>query len=221
MIRLVVLRPEPGAAATAARAEALGFATIVAPLFAVTPLPWRPPEEPVDAVMMTSANAARHGGPGLARYRALPLHAVGPETAAAARDAGFVDIRIGPGDAAALAAALGDAGRVLHLAGREHRPDLPSGGLRRVVYAADPVPALPETARAALAGGATALLHSARAAALFAALVDAAGLDRAALPLAALSRAVAEAAGMGWRRMIVAPAPEDGALLRAIGATGD
>ncbi|MBU3078172.1 uroporphyrinogen-III synthase [Sphingomonas quercus] len=215
MTTVLVLRPEPGATASAARAEAAGFRAVTAPLFTIAPVDWAPPTEPVDALMLTSANAVRHGGPALALFHDLPVHAVGIETAAIASAAGFRDVRIGPGDAAGLVAALPDGLRVLHLAGREHRPALPAQGLRRIVYAADPVTALPDAAREALAGGAIALLHSARAAATFAALVETAGLSRAGIAVAALSPAVAAAAGIGWRRCAIAGAPDDEALFRA------
>ncbi len=75
---LAVLRPEPGNAATAARIAAAGARTIRLPLFAVGPLAWTPPDPAVhDALLLTSANAVRQAGPGLAGYRTLPVHAVG------------------------------------------------------------------------------------------------------------------------------------------------
>ncbi len=220
MTRLVVLRPEPGAAATVARAEAMGFAAIAAPLFAVTPLDWTPPEEPVDAVMMTSANAARHGGPGLARYRDLPLYAVGPETAAAARAAGFADIRAGPAtpppssrrSAGASASSTSPAASIASV--------LPPDGLRRIVYAAEPVPAPPGSARAALAG--------ARPRSPFPPCgrpVRHARRSRRPRPRRHSHRRPepggCRGGGLGWRSVAIASTPDDAALLRAIGATGD
>jgi uroporphyrinogen-III synthase len=126
-------------------------------------------------------------------------------------------VTVGGPDAAALVASLAGEGRVLHLAGREHRGDLPEGGVRRVVYAADAVTVLPDAARGALAAEAVALLHSPRAAALFGELVDAAGVARGSVAIGALSGAVAGAAGAGWRDVCVAAVAEDVALLRAVG----
>jgi uroporphyrinogen-III synthase len=213
----LVLRPEPGAATTIKRAEALGFDAIAAPLFTIVPLNWNAPDPADhDALMLTSANALRHAGEALARYRALPVYAVGEATAAAARNAGLTDIRIGQGDAADLLAMMTAAGlmRPLHLAGREHRdaghPALTIA--RRLVYAADPVAALPLAARDALTDGAVALLHSPRAAALFATLVK----DHAGIKIAAISPAVADAAGEGWLAVAIAVAPNDTALLNAV-----
>ena len=73
---IVVLRPEPGARATVARIEALGGHALAAPLFAIRPLPWTPPDPADhDALVLTSANAARMAGAGLARVAALPAFA--------------------------------------------------------------------------------------------------------------------------------------------------
>jgi uroporphyrinogen-III synthase len=208
---LLILRPQPGAARTAQRAAALGLQPVVAPLFAVAPLHWDAPEPSgYDALLLTSANAARFGG---RRFTALPVYAVGEATAAAARDAGYGDVRVGPSDGAAAAAMMGANGvtRALHLCGRDH-VSLSAPGVtidRRCVYAAEPVSALPEAARQALAAGAVVLLHSARAADRLAALVA----EREAVRIAAISAAAAAAAGEGWAAKAVAAAPRDEALL--------
>jgi uroporphyrinogen-III synthase len=166
--------------------------------------------------MLTSANAVRLAGPGLARFAHLPTYAVGAATATAATAAGFGDVRVGSGDAAALVERMAaDAiARPLHLCGREHRTlsDPPMPIARRIVYAADPVAQLPPAARCALADGAIALLHSPRAAATFAALLAAAGIDRAAVRIAAISAAAAA----DWPSAIVADRPSDDALLAAV-----
>jgi uroporphyrinogen-III synthase len=59
------------------------------------------------------------------------------------------------------------------------------------------------------------LLHSPRAAALFAELADAAGVSRATVRIAAISPAVLAAAGAGWAAGIAASSPDDDALLAA------
>lgn len=215
---LLILRPEPGTSATAARAAALGLAAVKAPLFAIAPVPWdAPPPEAFDAVMMTSANAARQGGAALALYRHLPAHMVGAATADAARALGFQDIIVHRTDAAGLIAALAQAGakHVLHLAGREHRA-VAADGLsitRCVVYAADAIDVLPRAARDALRTRAVALLHSPRAAGLFADLVDRAAIARGTIRIATLSAAVRAAAGEGWEAVVEAARPTDEALL--------
>src|SRR4051794_25280604 len=99
MRRLVVLRPEPGASATAERARMLGLEPVMVPLFEVEPVAWQAPDAArFDALLLTSANAVRMGGEELSKLRRLPVHAVGEATARSALDAGF-DV-----------ASLGDAG---------------------------------------------------------------------------------------------------------------
>ncbi|USI74279.1 uroporphyrinogen-III synthase [Sphingomonas morindae] len=206
---VLVLRPAPGAEETARAAEALGLAPVVAPLFTVRPIAWTPPPAPPEAILMTSANAAREGGAALAAYRALPVYAVGAATAEAARAAGFSRIIAGEAGIEAIVARAEAEGvtRLLHLAGREHRP---ARAEVRIVYAADAVETLPEAARQALPQ-AVALLHSPRAAARFAALVE----SRGDVAVAAISARALAAAGPGWRATAIAARPTDRALLAA------
>jgi uroporphyrinogen-III synthase len=171
----------------------------------------------MDCVLLTSANGARHAGPKLAAFTHLPCFAVGETSAGAAREAGFLDIRTGDGDGAALVALAAASGmeRPLHLSGRDHVP-LHHGRLRaekRIVYVSEAARVLTEPAIQALRGGALALLHSPRAAELFGQLVDDAGLDRGAIAVAALSENVAAAAGAGWKLVPSAERPSDDALL--------
>ena len=218
MSRLLVLRAEPGAGETVRRAAARGLKAAAVPIFDVKALDWAPPDPAgFDAVLLTSAHAARLAGGGLRALLSLRCYAVGEGTAAAARQAGFAEVRTGAGDGAALAALAADEGvrRALHLCGREHRPLAQEriGVTRRIVYAADPIAPLPEAAAAALRAGALALLHSPRAAAHFAMLVDAAAIPRAGVRIAAISAAAAQAAGDGWAQKAAAPRPSDEALL--------
>lgn len=208
---LLVLRPEPGASTTARRARAIGLAPVVAPLFAVRALPWDPPDAAAfDAVLFTSANAPRHAGPQRARYRHLPAYAVGQTTAAAACEAGFSDVVAGTEDAAHLLAGIDPTARILHLCG-EHRL-APSRAVHQVpVYVAQACASLPEEAHEATTGGAVAMVHSPRAATLFARLVDPA--RRINNDIVAISAAAADAAGAGWRTVVAAPVPTDAAML--------
>lgn len=230
---VLVLRPEPGAAATASRAVSLGLAAVVAPLFTADALAWSPPDAAVyDAVMMTSANAARLGGAGLRDFVHLPAYAVGEATAAAMRDAGFADVVVGPRDVDALAEliAAGPHRRLFHPCGRHLRaPDAPPALAidptlaidHLPVYRAAAVGTLPAAARDALRHGAVPLLHSPRAASLLAALVDDARLERAAITLVAISAAAAAAAGSGWRAVATAAAPTDAGVLACARALCD
>lgn len=208
---LLVLRPEPGASATIAAARGLGLEAVAAPLFMIAPVAWSLPDALPEAILLTSANAVRQGGAPLAALTGLPVYAVGTATAEAARWAGFGRIVTGDGDAEAiLASARRDGVRaLLHLAGREHRDVVPHDIAidRRIVYAAEPVDSLPNAARAVLPG-AIALLHSPRAARLFARLADPAGIA-----IAAISAATRDAAGPGWRLAEAAGQPTDASLL--------
>jgi len=208
---LLVLRPEPGASATVAAARASGLEAIAAPLFTIRPLGWSLPDDPPEAVLMTSANAARHGGRLMDGLKDVPLYAVGEATAGEARRAGFRRIVTGDGNAESIVAlARRDGVRaLLHLAGREHRDVMPDD-IRidlRIVYGADAVEALPNAARTMLTD-AVVLLHSPRAARLFASLVDPTDVAIAAISPAALT-----AAGPGWRIAEAAERPTDASLL--------
>ncbi len=202
-----VLRPEPGNAATADRIEALGRRALRLPLFAVVPIAWSPPDPArYDSLLLSSANAVRHGGAGLAALTALPVHTVGESTAAAARAAGFRVVAVGESGVAAMH----PPGRVLRLVGREHRDF--AGADTIVVYASDPL----DPDLSALEGE-LALVHSARAARVLAERVA----DRSTISLVAIADAAAAAAGDGWRHIVVADRPTDAGMIAAALALAD
>ncbi|PCD01857.1 uroporphyrinogen-III synthase [Sphingomonas spermidinifaciens] len=212
--RLIVLRPEPGNAATCAAIRAGGVEAVALPLFEVRPVPWEAPDPAgFDALVLTSANAVRHAGPQLVRYGGLPVVTVGAATARAAEAAGLAVAAMGEGDAADLPPMLASIGaeRPLHLTGRDHR----GLGLGEtvVVYASEPDD--PAPGALAVLEGSTALIHSARAGARLATLASAAGLGRATIAVAAISPAALRAAGEGWRAATAAPVPRDDALIAA------
>ncbi|WP_293973671.1 uroporphyrinogen-III synthase [Sphingomonas sp.] len=216
-----MLRPQPGASATAARIAALGHEAIVAPLFAIEPVAWDVPDPGEhDAIILTSANAVRHAGPALAELAALPVHAVGTATAAAAMEAGLSVVATGHSDGAELLerAATGGVRKALHLAGADHRAIARDDiGLRRIiVYRSEPVGELPAEAREALSeAGAVVLLHSPRAAGQFRTLLVEAGLSPGHVALAGISAQTLHAAGEGWAATALAARPTDDALLAA------
>lgn len=210
---LAVLRPEPGNAATCARIVSAGAVALPLPLFVVHALAWTPPDaDDFDALLLTSANAVRHGGAALHGYAHLPVYAVGSATAAAAEAAGLTVTGVGGGDAAEIAALMVSAGitRTLHLAGRDRsRDDLPNVTATVAVYASEVVP-LSADALLQLAGS-VALIHSPRAGAR---LAEAAP-DPAMIRVAAISPAALTAARAGWAATIVADDPTDAALIAA------
>jgi uroporphyrinogen-III synthase len=212
MTHVLVLRPEPGNARTCAALIAAGLEPVALPLFAAVPVAWSPPDPAAyDALLLTSAQAVRLAGKGLARVAGLPVVAVGAATAAAARAAGLDVAIVGDGDAAAAVSRAGKFPRLLHLAGREHVAQ-PGAAATSVVYASEALPVAQETLAAAI--DAVAMLHSARAAQRFALLSK--DLARQRIGIAALSPAIAAAAGPGWRRVIVADRPDDHALIQAL-----
>ena len=210
---LVIVRPQPAAEATAAAARALGLEPVVMPLFEVMPVEWTAPDAAgFEALLLTSANAIRHGGSQLDRLRALPAHCVGEATATAARDAGFGLALVGASNLEALLEEIPPESRLLHLCGvhRRSAEDSRQEIVQVVVYESRQLP-LPE----GIAGidGAVVAVHSPRAAARLAAAADEAGVRRAGISIAAISEAAAAAAGEGWERVGSVSEPTDSALL--------
>ena len=205
MSQVVILRPEPGASVTLARATATGIDAVAIPLFEVAPVDWVAPDtEGFDALLLTSANAVRFAGEQLAGLRELPAYCVGEATAAAAREAGLEVAATGANDAAALAELVPPGLQLLHLTGKAHRA-IP-GVAEIIVYHSaviDPPPSL-----ASLTGN-VAMVHSPRAGNRLAELVEA----RGEIGIAAISAAAAAACGGGWREIAVIATPDDGALL--------
>jgi len=106
----------------------MGFEPVKLPLQEIRPL--APPgtlPSGIATVAVTSANAIRCAPPALISALArLPCFTVGEATAAAAREAGFADIRQGDGDAVRLARSLVQShpdGTIVYLTGRVRLPD--------------------------------------------------------------------------------------------------
>ena len=214
---LVVIRPEPGNAATLAAARELGLEVHGDPLFQIVATTWEPaPATQFDAVLIGSANALRHSGLALRQYLALPAYVVGKTTAAAARDVGFAVIATGSGGLQDLTARLANDGRkrVLRIAGAEHVAlNAPGCEITTiVVYEATPLP-LSLTSIAVLTDGAVVMLHSAAAARHFVAECERAGIARQSISLACLGPRIAAAAGDGWAALASTERPDDTALL--------
>jgi uroporphyrinogen-III synthase len=211
---VIIVRPEPGAHATAARAAALGLEARTVPLFVIEPVPWAVPDPAdFDALLLSSANAVRHAGPELAALASLPCYAVGAATAAAASEAGLTVVAHGQGGAQALVDAMTSSGyrAILWLTGEE-RTEI-SGGAARVTplvcYRAAEIAQPPGWAEAIVLS-AVLLLHSDRAARRAALL---AGPARKHLIALAISETVAAAAGAGWEQSCAAPRPTDTDML--------
>lgn len=225
---VLITRPEPGLADTAAAVTALGWQTVPAPALLLAPLPFRPVR--AQAALLTSRAAARALPP-----LAMPVFAVGEATAAEARARGQSPVIAAEGDAIALAALARArlspaAGPLLLAVGQGYAQELSAAlrqdgfrVLRRVVYVARPATALPAEARAALAAGTIgqALFYSPRSAQVAIGLLRQAGLVAALRGVRALaiSARVAEVlAALPWGGVAVAAHPDHASMMQLLGA---
>lgn len=178
-MRIMVTRPQRGAADTALALRARGHAPIVAPLSEIELVAKVDPQAgPWTAILLTSANGLRGiaSFAGSKEWHDTPVFAVGEVTAKAARDMGFAEVNSAAGNVNDLinlvATRLQPPARLLYLAGEERAGDL-GGALRGknfdvdvvVVYRFLTARVLPEVAAAALAGEIDAVLHFSRASA--------------------------------------------------------
>ena len=213
MRRLIIVRPEPGASATAEAAAGMGIEVVKMPLFEVEPVAWTAPDaREFDALLITSANAVRHGGAQLDKLLALPAHCIGDASAAAARERGFQVKTVGKTDVEALLSEFPADLRLLHLCG-EHRRDTswaPQSIVAVPVYCSREIPAPNGFAGVE---GAVVAVHSPRASSMVARLTDERAIRRARVALTAISEAAAQAAGTGWERVEIADLPTDARLL--------
>jgi uroporphyrinogen-III synthase len=235
-VRLLVTRPEPDAARTAEALRGRGHAAITAPLLRMKLIADAcAPAGPWVGVLATSVNAVRAAGElgWLGTIRHLPLLAVGERTAAAARAAGFADVRSADGDAGdlvrlAASALAGIAAGVLYLAGEQRAHDL-AGVLgaqgiaveTAVVYRMAAEAAFPPAVRDALAAGAIdgVLHYSARTADAYLACAEADGIVAAACApthFCLSAEIAARISAAGGRQVKVAAKPDEPSLFSLI-----
>jgi uroporphyrinogen-III synthase len=210
---LVILRPEPGASATAGAAAALGLDPIVMPLFTIEPVEWLAPATAgFDGLLLTSANAVRHGGSELEKLRGLAAYCVGEATSSEARTAGFDIAGTGTSGIDSLLETVPAGLALIHLCGIDRRePSDPRQTIETIrVYRAVELPAPADLGRLE---GTVAAAYSPRTAARLSSLADEAGLRRETITLAVMSEAAALAAGPGWEKIESAAEPSDRALL--------
>lgn len=204
---VLVTRPQPDATATAARLIELGWTPLIASALRIEPRPVRLPAAPIQAILLTSANAVA-GLPTSLHNR--PVLAVGDATAARARAAGFWRVSSAGRDAAALAALLPmcadpNAGPLLLVAGEglgfglmEAAKSRGFNVLRRVAYTAHPIGLLPrpviDALRCELIG--SALFYSAMSAQAFGRAVSRHRLGAAFAGVRALALSPAVAAAL-------------------------
>ena len=204
----LVLRPEPGASATVARAREKGLDARATPLFAIEAIPWDAPDAgSFDGLLITSANAIPSAGEKLQRLRGLPVYAVGEATGEAAREAGFGIAATGEDGVDRLLGSMEPNLRLLHLCGVDRRqPEDADQQITAVpVYCARPI----DSPDLSDAKGSVALIHSPRAGRRFAELIA----DKSGTAIVAISAAAADGAGAGWEKVEIADQPTDEAML--------
>ena len=208
MTRVAVLRPEPGASATFERAVEAGLDAVKVPLFAIEAVDWEAPDTAgFDGLLATSAMVFMEGGDGLAKLRGLPVYAVGPATAKAARDAGFSIAKIGQLGVLKLLSAIDPDLRLLHIAGEE-RIDLRRAWQKISAISVYRTRDL-DVAEPRLLEDSVVLVHSPRAGAALAGLQ----FDKSRTRVAAISEAAGRACGGGWAEVAAIARPDDSALV--------
>jgi len=232
-MHVLVTRPEPAAERTASALLARGHDVWKLPLMQVEPIAadlsggW-------GGVIVTSANALSAIAENSARVALLklPLFAVGERSAQAARSAGFANVTSAGGDVRDLVQLLrerkADAkAPLLYLAGEDRAADLigelAAHGIAaemRVVYRAVTAPFPDELVAAIESGDVQAVLHfSKRSADNYVSSAREAGIAEQALAvrhycLSAQVAAPLEAAGA--KRVVIAPRPEEAALVELL-----
>ncbi|MEP3421823.1 MAG: uroporphyrinogen-III synthase [Erythrobacter sp.] len=213
---VLVVRPEPGLSNTVAAADAMGLNAIGYPLFEVVPRAWDcPSPDAIDALLIGSANAIRHGGDRLEQLKTKPVYAVGQTTAETAREHGFAVAGIGVGGLQNVVDQIPAQTRLLRIAGAQHvELNAPKDVFIRTIIAYESIPQeLPEPLRPLHDLGLTVLLHSAAAAEQFVRESRRLALQRGRITLVVIGPRVAQAAGTGWRAVHVANTPNDRAML--------
>lgn len=230
-MRVLVTRPRQDAEEIAVLLRAAGHAPVLAPLLEVNFHDGATLAlDDVQAILATSANGIRALARRSAR-RDIPVFAVGPQTAAAAQDAGFSQIRNADGDALALADATTrwatpEKGALLHVSGGSGEgrlaDTLTQAGFtlrKAVLYEVTTRDHLPPEAAKALAEGVidAALFFSPRSARIFRDCVSRENLACDSVLAACISAATAHAlTPLRFAAVRIAAAPNQAALLACL-----
>ena len=224
---VIITRTAPGCFATADRVREIGHEPVLSTMLTYDYSPLSPSAFGRAAhLVFTSANGVR-ALEGLAPLPDVTAWCVGPDTARAAREAGFTDVEEGPGNADDLAGMIlsrgpAPGGEFLHIANADAAGELvrklTEGGLAarfQAAYTTHAARTLSPQAAGALQGAAPVILlvHSAKAARA----VAETGADLSRAALVAISPAAAQPltgkAGHGdW----IAARPNEEALLAAL-----
>lgn len=229
---VLIIRAQPGAAETAQRVEQMGLSAILSPVLIMQERPdtVMPSAEQLSGLVFTSANGVRAYSK-LRLDRSLPAWCVGPATAAAARAAGFSDVRESAGNALDLADFIAREtapthAPLLHIANAAAKGDLK---LRLTdlgfatefapLYDMRPAASLSDAADEVLGQNAPCILliHSAKGAERFAELCQGRRLNH--LVTAAISQTAAEPLkSLDLKTIEIAPSPNEDGLFQALNA---
>lgn len=226
-MKLLILRPTDGALQSAAVARELGFDPIIASASKICALDWEAPDpSEFDAIMITSANALRHGGDVIMQYRYLPMFAVGKATAKLATDMGFNIAAIGQGGAKALWPLIVSHGakNILRLVGRDYVTVNSDLNVRTIMtYEARALPMADDLMALMMDTNAPHIFtfHSAKAVQIFDDYI--ADLQNYGMKFnkslhyaAALAPTIAQQLSPDWRKIIISPSASDAAMMTAI-----
>ena len=230
-MRILITRPVEDAEVFAARLRERGHDVVNAPLLSVRFHDGPLVLDAVDGILATSANGVR----ALARraqLRDIPLYAVGPQTAEAARQAGFEKVQSADGDVVALANVLpqwvAPGAKLLHASGADGEGRLASLLAAKgydvrsaVLYDVVASTALPKFVIGALSDHAldAAFFFSPRSARVFVACVTEAGLTDVCARLTAFcisGATVAALAPLNFVAYRIAERPNQDALLACL-----
>jgi uroporphyrinogen-III synthase len=231
MTTCLITRAQPGAQVTEANVHALGYKGICIPAAIIVPTGAHIETNGVQALLMTSAAAARHIEVGDA-IASLPVYAVGNATAEAASLAGFTNVISAGGDGANLAVLAADRmkpdhGALLHLRGNEVAGDV-TGMLtacgfttRHIeVYATHDHPDFASNIRQYIGRErGIVLFHSPAGARRFCAALDNSDLDLGKWGAIGLSAACLQSLqNSGFAYLVSAAQPDENALIEAVSA---
>jgi len=222
MSTVLILRPAPDAARTAARVEEAGFIPLIAPVMAIEPVVFTlPAMEGIDALIATSPHALPDTL--LARVPRLPFYCVGKRVEQRVHDAGF-PVAMAAADSDALCEAMRDAPprHALYFSAEDIHTDLAAAlaphteVTRLITYRAAACEAWPGDQLAAIAAADIVLLTSERSLSLFLALTEKYGMAVAGKKAICLSHAIAVQAAMQGMATETAERPHEDALIAAL-----
>ncbi len=200
-----------------------GLEALTAPMMRIEPRDFPAPNEDAEAYILTS----RHAAPLLAKHAALnkPCFVIGEATEAAAKKAGFQNIRGGADDSTGLLTLINASPyqKFCWASGADISFDLTANSTkhisRLIVYQAVLESQLDAKICARIASGAPCfvLVHAGRAGAQFDHLITTHKLDpyRQCMQLIALSPRIAGLSGQAWHKIHIVPAPHHALMLEA------